>query len=214
MGVTHESRSENEMAVEIEKHYGAREKPLTIGYFGKLAPSGISKGYEDILDLSLELSKKIKDFKILFIGIGISELQMLMNEIEHRGVDRDKILIQTHLPHSKNLELMKNCHFLVLPANKDPKYFGFPLKALEYVISLRLIIAGDTQINREVFVDEFQPIWYGRNEISKLADLVASCHNLEFLKKYLVSGVKYAEQFTWHRRTTKILASIQDLSGI
>lgn len=214
MGVTRENRSKNEMVMEIERHYGSPRKYLTIGYFGKLAPSGVSKGFEDILDLSLELSGRKVGYKILFIGIRDSELKMLLEEIERRGINQDKILIQTHLPHEKSLKLMRNCDFLVLPANRDPKYFGFPLKALEYVTALRMVIAGDTQANREVFVDKFQPFWYEKHDISKLADLVTELPKLEFLRKYLVTGYRYAEQFTWANRTKKILNSMHDISII
>ena len=214
MGIQLEDTDTKELISEIERHYGSPRDAISIGYFGKLAPNGISKGFEDLLDLGLELSRQSVAFSLLFIGPRDSELKLLKTEIEKRGIGQDKISIQTHLPHKESLKLMRNCDFLMLPANRDVNYSGFPLKALEYVASLRVVLAAKTQANSEVFLQKFQPFWYEYHNVQALTEIVVQPPEIDFLKNYLLEGYRYAHQFTWVQRTKKILDSINELSQV
>ena len=213
MGIKHHNFKENELTFDIEQHYSATPKSISIGYFGKLAPNGISKGFEDLLDLGVELYGKSLTFKLLFIGPQTSELELLKSELEARGINQSNVLIQTHLPHDESLKLMKKCDFLILPANRDLNYSGFPLKALEYVMSLRVVIAAKTKANQEVFLESFQPFWYEKNNLIDVASLISQPIDVGYLENYLREGYLYAKNFSWSHRTQKILELVSEIDS-
>lgn len=213
MGIKHDDMKENELSNDIEQHYSANPGSISIGYFGKLAPNGISKGFEDLLDLGVELQGKSLSFKLLFIGPQASELELFKSELEARGINQSNVLIQTHLPHDESLKLMKNCDFLILPANRDLNYLGFPLKALEYVMSLRVVIAAKTRANQEVFLGSFQPFWYEKNNLIDVASLISQPMDVGYLENYLREGYLYARKFSWSHRTEKILEQVTEIDS-
>ena len=208
MGVKSIILQNAEATSEIRNHYGQTHKYISVGYFGKLAPNGISKGFEDLLELGLELRKRKIAYRLMFVGPSERELELLKRAIEKTKLDPKNIIIKTHRPHEESLKLMKTCDYLILPANRDLAYSGFPLKALEYVSSLRVVVAAKTPSNCDVFSAEFQPLWYEVGDISFFADLVMKPYSLEDLQSYLFDGYEYSAKFSWIERTKKILDSL------
>ena len=125
--------------------------------------------------------------------------------MKKRGLTNQDIEILTHQPHDEALLLMKECDFLVLPSNRDSSYSGFPLKALEYVRALRVVLAASSVSNRDVFTKSFQPFWYESNDLNSLCDYVSQDFDLSSLESYLMEGNKFCAGFTWLARTRSII---------
>jgi glycosyltransferase involved in cell wall biosynthesis len=204
MGIQSSDISEEELLSEIRSHYLQKKSFIKIGYFGKLSPSGVSKGFEDLIDLGAVLKRRKVDFKLVFVGIDASDFEVLENATLAADLNFNQIEVVAHQVHSVGLQLMKECDFLVLPRNRDPNYFGFPLKALEYVASGRFVLAAKTQVNSELFSGTFQPFWYEPDDIQMLADLIQSTQFDSKLGEYLISGFRYANEYSWESRTERI----------
>lgn len=211
MGVTAADISKEQLRSEIRNHYLQKKSIIRIGYFGKLSPSGISKGYEDLLELGAVLKERNVVFKIIFVGIDKNEIKILTNAMQAKDLDLDDVEVITHQIHSVALQMMKECDFLILPENRDPNYFGFPLKALEYLMSGRVVLASRTPVNTDLFMGTFQPYWYEPELIQNLADKIQRIRTDLDLIEYLVSGADYANGYSWKSRTKNIANSASEV---
>ena len=211
MGIDTASFSNEELTVQIETRYKTIAAPIRIGYFGKLAPNGISKGFEEILDFSSKLSSNGFLHKILFVGIDEKDRERLSVESRKRCIEILNLEIQSYLPHDLCLELMKNCDVLVLPTNQDPKYSGHPLKAFEYANSARIILCAETATNSQIFSGTFQPYFYIPGDIESMYSAFQFAISDPDLLERLVAGVNFSSKFTWEARTSKILEECEIL---
>ena len=196
---------------ELEKKFS--DKFYRMGYFGKLAPSGYSKGFEDLFLFANLLSNLQIHFKLYFVGIVDSEKSRLLESMRMHGITMENVEIISQVSHGISLALMERCDVLVLPKNKDPNYVGFPLKALEYAYSGKTILAATSPTNRDVFVSSFQPIWYNSNEKESMLDAVEKSLLGRNMKSSQHEGIEYAKSFSWNARTSRILAAAVELDN-
>ncbi len=183
-----------------------------VGYFGKLAPGGHSKGFEDLFMFANLLEYLGIQFKLFFVGITNSEDRMLIESIRQHEVSMENVHIIPQVPHRVSLALMERCDVLVLPLNRDPNYVGFPLKALEYAYSGRTILAANSPTNRDVFVGSFQPIWYESNERESMLAGINHCLLRWCKSDSEAEGIEYARIFSWKTRTSNILFYAAELA--
>ena len=205
MGIVPENKSDQELRSEIANHYLADTPSVLIGYFGKLSPTGHSKGFEDLFELGAALRSRNVEFKLRFVGLGKGEEKLLEVAIRDYNFYPNQIEIFFHQEHSKVIRLMRECDFLILPRSRDANYLGFPLKALEYVSSGRAVLAARTNVNVDVFVEDFQPFWYEQGDFHQLAEIVISLRKDADFFEYLLSGIQFARRYSWKQRTSNIL---------
>jgi glycosyltransferase involved in cell wall biosynthesis len=208
MGIVPESKSDQELRIEITSHYLPVAPILEIGYFGKLAPTGHSKGFEDLLELGLALRDIQAKFKLRFVGVGKGEFEILTKALKYYDFHTSEVEVTSHQQHASAIQIMKECDFLILPSNRDPNYVGFPLKALEYISSGRAVLAARTDVNTHVFEGDFQPFWYESGEFEKLAKTLVSLRRDEEFFDYLLSGIQFARGYSWESRTGNIINEV------
>jgi len=181
---------------------------LEVGYIGKFFPSGISKGYEDIINLALFNKVKKLHFKIQLIGGTTREVThagMLINDL---GMNNMDINLGPHLPHDAILEFAKSLDVMILPKPRDTKYFGTPLKALESCALGRVVVAADCPVNRALFGDREFIFWYESENISSLIDAIERAVNDESLELKIEEEVKFASLHTWEKRVSQVLMTL------
>jgi hypothetical protein len=213
MGI-HEYRELGEtetLSSELEKKFS--QEVFKLGYFGKLAPGGFSKGFEDLFIFANLLDYLGIQFKLFFVGITNSEKSMLIDSIGRHEVSMENVQIIPQVPHRISLALMERCDVLVLPQNRDPNYVGFPLKALEYAYSGSTILAANSPTNHDVFVGSFQPIWYKSNERESMLAGIKCCFLGNYNADSKVQGIEYARSFSWKIRTSNILIQAVELAN-
>jgi glycosyltransferase involved in cell wall biosynthesis len=191
----------------LETSLKVRQVPI-LGYFGKIAPNGYSKGVEDLLELA-KLHRDIS-FKSEIKIVGPTEreiylLKTILSEDDYQGVNLSLI---PHLPHPEMAAVMLGCDVLVLPTVNSDNYVGSPIKAIEYAATGKPILASSTRVNRDVFDSTFQPFWYLPNDIEqmheKLSLIIGSTKRRDIYRE----SRKFAETRTWEKRTYRILESL------
>jgi glycosyltransferase involved in cell wall biosynthesis len=187
-------------------------KKIVLGYFGKIAPNGYSKGVEDLLDLA-RLHKRMNFLSnILIVGASQKECEDLNSNLNY-GEDRFlSIDIFPHLSHSEAINKMQSCDILVLPAASPDHYVGSPIKAIEYAATGKPILAASSQANRSVFNSTFQPFWYEPHNLDdmhlRLKEIIESSR----LNEVFLESRNFAATRTWANRTQRIIDSVNKLS--
>ncbi len=191
----------------LETSLKVKQVPI-LGYFGKFAPNGYSKGVEDLLELA-KLHRDIS-FKSEIKIVGPTEreiylLKTILSEDDYVGVN---ISLIPHLPHLEMAAVMLGCDVLVLPTVNSDNYVGSPIKAIEYAATGKPILASSTRVNRDVFDSTFQPFWYQPNDIEqmheKLSLIIGSTKRRDIYRE----SRQFAETRTWEKRTFRILESL------
>lgn len=181
---------------------------LEVGYIGKFFPSGISKGYEDIIHLALLNKVKKLHFKMHLIGGTAREVAhagVLINEL---GMNSRDINLGPHIPHDAILEFAKSLDVIILPKPRDTNYFGTPLKALETCALGRIVVAADCPVNRALFGDRDFIFWYESENISSLIDAIERAINDESLELKIQDEVNFASFHTWEKRVSQVLMTL------
>jgi glycosyltransferase involved in cell wall biosynthesis len=182
--------------------------PLKIGYVGKFAPQGYSKGIEDLIALAQLLNTKNINYEIELIGGSFEEVFYFSDLRDRMGIAEKNLRFKRHIPHSEALKELKNFDVLVLPLPDENKYSGMPLKLLEYLASGRITIVTDSKLTRQLFGQDFQPYYYERNNPESLQMAIEKAICDDGLEVNIIEGVRFASNYSWKKRTESITKSI------
>jgi glycosyltransferase involved in cell wall biosynthesis len=181
---------------------------LSIGYIGKFAPGGYSKGIEDLVNLAQKYSDLNSPNTVFIIGGEKYEVADIESMASKLGISENNLVVQGHVRHSSALQLMKTMDVLVLPSPVTAKYDGTPIKTLEYCASGKLVIAADAKLYREVFSGSYKPIWYEVANSESLYWAIENATNDANIQEKVLQGRHFASLHTWEKRTTAILEAI------
>jgi glycosyltransferase involved in cell wall biosynthesis len=121
------------------------------------------------------------------------------------------LVIIPHVSHSKALMSMSQCDILILPAYKSKRYMGMPIKLLEYLISGKLTFVGECDLYRNILPSNLFQLIYPSSEPHSLSNFIQSFINDNDLREILTSSIAFASEYTWERRTLKMLNSALNL---
>lgn len=208
MGVRYESLASfdsiDKFCLDLVNVHSGRRK-LKIGYIGKLAPGGYSKGAEDLVFLADFLQQNKYNAQVSLIGATPDE-QFKFNKLQDQlNVNVEYLKIQPHIDHTTALQLMGSFDVLVLPMPKGGSYVGMPIKLLEYLASGRIVMVASCDLFHTLFDREFLPYFYTPGNSKSLYDQISFAVKDTNLHFKIKSGVNFASEFTWENRTTQIL---------
>jgi glycosyltransferase involved in cell wall biosynthesis len=180
---------------------------IKIGYVGRIAPSGYSKGVEELFLLAKYYARKKINASVTIIGAEKKEVESFYLLKMKYGLLGSSIDVLPHTNHSEALKRMKDFDILVLPLYKSNSYNGMPLKLLEYIASGRITIVANSAMYTNFFKNEFRPFIYEPFNTKSLADAINNAMHSPNLKSVLFKGLDLAHEYTWERRTLRILGS-------
>lgn len=185
---------------------------LRIGYVGKFAPNGYSKGTEDLLALAL-LSQNQK------LGLAVSITGGTTREVLELKAKAKKMLIKDvdfeiegHQSHKLALRTMASLHVIVLPAPTSNRYVGFPIKSLEAIATGRIVIAARGSIYKSIFSGEFHPYWYTPGSADSMLEAIHKATSDPSLERHLIKGLEFSKDYTWDKRTNTIIQALFNTS--
>lgn len=181
---------------------------LQIGYVGKFAPQGYSKGIEDLISLAkFYKSNGIKN-RITLIGSTEKDLNDCL-EAQYKSDIREEFLeIKPHVNHSEAIRLMKTFDVLVLPIPNSQEYVGMPLKLVEYLASGRITIIANSELITSLFSPNFLPYCYDKGDFLSLHKAIELAIVDKKLRDQVIMGLEFALKFTWETRTRNILSLV------
>ena len=182
-----------------------KDKVLTIGYIGSFDPNGYSKGVEDLVHLANYCQDHLLPYKIQLVGASQSELQKFLKIKSQMKLLDSYLTILPHMSHSEALFTMKRCDVLILPAYKSKRYMGMPIKLLEYLISGKITFIGDCELYRSFLPANLHPLLYPSIQPKTLVSFIETVIGANNLEVIIELSVNFASNFTWEKRTLKIL---------
>jgi hypothetical protein len=206
MGIRNISES---VQVEINKYMNSlmnkKGKPIQIGYIGRFAPGGYTKGIEDLINYAKFSQAMNLNNEITLIGAIDSEIEDYNSLRISLGINSKYLKIRPHVSHSIAVRMMRSFDVLILPKYSSESYMGMPLKLLEYLSSGRITIIADIDLYTKCFTSSFKPFLYTPEDMLSLDYSLNSALKDKKLKAKLNAGVNFASNFTWQKRTSKIL---------
>lgn len=181
------------------------KKSIRIGYIGKIAPGGYSKGTEDLIGLAKYAQLNELKLSVTLVGVEEKDLSNLNVIRKDLAIRKSFLDFKTHVKHTRALSLMKSFDILILPAYSSEQYVGMPLKLLEYLSTGKITIMADTPLYRKNFKKNFRPFIYKPGDIISLERSIYSALSNTNLSEHLIRGAIFASEFTWTNRTLKIL---------
>lgn len=186
-------------------------EPIRVGYVGKFAPNGYSKGIEDLLKFA-EWGKELgRPYNISIVGGTPTEVLNLESQLKKYSLQRLDVMISGHLIHSDALKVLADFDVIVLPKPASETYLGFPLKAIESIATGRIVIVADCKIYRDIFCGQFEPFWYSPGNPESMDIAITSAVTNSNLEVKLLAGIDFAADFTWERRTKRILERLSTM---
>ena len=179
----------------------------TITYAGKLFPGNVSKGVETIIELSKIFKNQGINLRFKIVGGNKVELNKFSNLLKRNKVESYFKLIG-HVDHKEVPQYLKQSDFLILTKPSSPKYSGFPLKALEACSVGKLIMVEDCQIYRDIFEDKIFVLWFQQDKLKKILEDLEYYINRSDLDGFLLNNIEFSREFTWSKRTSRILSEI------
>jgi glycosyltransferase involved in cell wall biosynthesis len=208
MGIRNISES---IQVEINKYLSSlmnkKERPIQIGYIGRFAPGGYTKGIEDLINYAKFSQAMNLNNEITLIGAIESEIEDYNSLRISLGINSKYLKIKPHVSHSIAVRMMRSFDVLILPKYSSESYMGMPLKLLEYLSSGRITIIADIDLYTKFFTSSFKPFLYTPEDMLSLDYSLNSALKDKKLRAKLNAGVNFASNFTWQKRTSKILKS-------
>jgi len=183
-------------------------KVLTIGYIGAFEPNGYSKGVEDLVDLAHYLQDHQLPYRVKLVGASKSELQKYIKVKNKLKLLDSYLTILPHMTHSAALTIMNECDVLILPAYKSKRYMGMPIKLLEYLISGKVTFIGDCELYRNILPSYLYPLLFPSSEPKALLSFIKTAIDSKDLEVIIELSVNFASDFTWEKRTLRILEAI------
>jgi len=182
------------------------KKRIKIGYVGKIAPGGYSKGTEDLIELAKYAQLNQLKLSVTLVGATKNELPKLNAIRKELAIRKSFLNFKTHMKHTRALSMMKSFDVLILPAYSSEEYVGMPLKLLEYLSTGKITIMADVPLYGKNFKKYFRPFVYRPGDIISLNSSIYSALSNINLSEHLIRGVIFASEFTWTNRTLKMLA--------
>jgi glycosyltransferase involved in cell wall biosynthesis len=196
---------------EINKYLSSlsnkKTSPVKIGYVGRFAPGGYTKGIEDLINYANFSQTMNLNNEITLVGATESEIETYNSLRISLGISSKYLKIRPHVSHSMAVKMMSNFDALILPKYSSEYYIGMPLKLLEYLASGRITIIANIDLYTRFFNQSFKPFLYTPGDLISLDYSLNSALNDKKLREKLNAGVNFASNFTWQRRTSKILRS-------
>ena len=184
-------------------------RKIQIGYVGKIAPSGYSKGVKELIEFAKYSQEKNLDFYVTLIGANSIEFANLIKTRQNLKINEKYLKIERHVSHSTALQLMRSFDILVLPEYSSSQYIGMPLKLLEYISTGKVTIVADTLLYRSLFLGTFHPVFYSPGNLKSLHESIDCSIRMHNLETHLMNGLKYVSTYTWEHRTSEIIFNIQ-----
>jgi glycosyltransferase involved in cell wall biosynthesis len=210
MGIREENLASKNDCIKFTNSLKRRGKNgIRIGYIGKIAPGGYSKGTEDLIRLAKYAQSNELKLSVTLVGAtetDFPKLNIIRNEL---AIKKDYLSFKAHMKHSQALSLMKTFDVLILPAYSSEKYVGMPLKLLEYLSTGKITIVADIPLYKKFFTKNFRPFFYEPGNIMSLEKTINSSLVMNNLNEHLIKGVSFASEFTWTNRTLMILDSAE-----
>jgi glycosyltransferase involved in cell wall biosynthesis len=183
----------------------ANGNALRIGYIGKIAPGGYSKGTEDLINLAMYAQLNDLNLNVTLVGATDKEFPKLNAIRDELEIKKVYLNFKAHVKHSEALSLMKSFDVLILPAYSSENYVGMPLKLLEYLSTGRITIVADIPLYKKHFTKKFKPFFYESGNIISLEKTINSSLKKNNLSEHLINGVIFASHFTWTNRTLMMI---------
>jgi glycosyltransferase involved in cell wall biosynthesis len=207
MGIRDENLASKNDCVEFTNSLKRRyNKSISIGYIGKIAPGGYSKGTEDLIELAKYAQSNKLNLYVTLVGateIDLPKINIIRKEL---AIRKNFLSFKMHVKHTEALSLMKSFDILILPAYSSDRYIGMPLKLLEYLSTGKITIMADIPLYKNIFKQNFRPFFYTPGDIDSLIKSIYSALEKNNLNDHLVKGVNFASEFTWTNRTLMMLA--------
>jgi glycosyltransferase involved in cell wall biosynthesis len=178
---------------------------LKIGYVGKFWPNGYSKGIEDLFALASLNSREDYGYLVSVMGGLKDEVISARTKLKEYNLLVSDIEISGHVDHSIALTKMRSLDVIILPRPASENYVGFPLKAIESISTGRVVVAARCKVYEDIFQSEFSPFWYKAGDVESLNKAIRSALADNQLETRILNGLTFARQFTWDRRTSKLL---------
>ena len=207
MGIREEHLASKKDCIKFADSLKRRSKRrIRVGYIGKIAPGGYSKGTEDLIELAKYAQLNELKLSVTLVGasqIDLPKLKVIRKELSIRKSYLD---FKAHVKHTRELTLMKSFDILILPAYSSEKYVGMPLKLLEYLSTGKITIMADTPLYGKNFRKNFRPFIYKPGDIASLEKSIYSALSNTNLSEHLIRGAIFASKYTWTNRTLKMLS--------
>ena len=181
------------------------KKGIRVGYIGKIAPGGYSKGTEDLIGLAKYAQLNELKLSVTIVGAAQKDLPKLNVIRKELAIRKSFLDFKTHVKHTRALTLMKSYDVLILPAYSSEQYVGMPLKLLEYLSTGKITIMADTPLYGKNFRKNFRPFIYKPGDIISLERSIYSALSNTNLSEHLIRGAIFASEYTWTNRTLKML---------
>jgi glycosyltransferase involved in cell wall biosynthesis len=207
MGIREEYLASKRDCIKFSNSLKRRSKKgIRIGYIGKIAPGGYSKGTEDLIGLAKYAQLNQLKLSVTLVGATKNDLPKLNAIRKKQAIGKSFLDFKTHMKHTRALSLMKSFDVLILPAYSSKEYVGMPLKLLEYLSTGKITIMADIPLYGRNFKNNFRPFIYKPGDIISLERSISSALSNVNLSEHLIRGTIFASEFTWTNRTLKMLS--------
>lgn len=180
-------------------------KKRNITYIGKLYPGGFSKGVETLVSIAKYIENNNAPFFVRVIGGNENELVRFRNLIKEKNIGYS-IEIIGQVEHTKTQLFQKSADFIIVTESKQPGYSGFPLKSIEAVSSGKIVLAEDCQILKDVFLGNFNVVWFSPENISNMFLSLEQLITDDNLNVKLLKNIENSRPYTWEKRASNILS--------
>ncbi len=193
----------------VGKIHARENKVLQVGYVGKFAPGGYSKGIETLLELAKYYQINKQNFRVNVIGGSDNELIRFKILKDNMDITDSFLQISGHIPYYKVPEVMKKMDILILPNPLSQEYDGTPLKLLEYLAVGRIVMLSNALNSLQFLQDKLTLYVFESGDARDLANKIELAIKEAKLESNLLAGVNYASQFTWDRRVSNIIKKLK-----
>lgn len=170
-----------------------KEKSLTLIFVGRLSKS---KGVEDAIMATSQLSKKHTKIKLWIVGGGDKDYVQILKKMAKKLKLLDKITFFGFVSQEKKFELMGRAHFLLVPSSKEGWGLIVPEAGLVGTPSIGYNVAG----LKEVIQDRKTGYLTSNNTPSGLVTIVNKVlGNKNEYKKIRKAAKKLSLSYNWDR---------------
>jgi glycosyltransferase involved in cell wall biosynthesis len=192
----------------LRKIFGIKNHEKLIIYAGSFLSW---KGVEILIEAYSQISMQHKNSKLILIGGSKKDIFRIEKFAKDLHVDNGNLILKKLLPHRELIKYLKMSDIGVIPNLKtlEGGLYTSPLKVGEYLAAGLALIVSDLPALREnlnhnnaVFFEPYNPADLA-NKLGKLMD------NDKKLQKLQKNNLKKAVEYTWDRRTRKILSTLK-----
>jgi glycosyltransferase involved in cell wall biosynthesis len=197
--------NKSDVATFVQELRERENRTINIGYVGKFAPGGYSKGVEDLIYLAGLIQQMKLNMRVILVGGEDTHVDELKKLCTGLGISDRYISIMGHVSHTEAVTTMRMLDVLVLTLPRDSNYNGSPLKTIEYCAVGKIVIAAHSDLYAQIFEEKFEPFWYTPYDENSLLNAIQEALDSQFLEIRIDAGVRMASSFTWEKRTETIM---------